>query len=132
VERNQPLRGIHVDYEPAGDPVYMRWLEYDLDEAPPKLVGGGDDREIPTKQKDPIHFPHRVVWDGSQPEVFVIVATTQNCDCKWVGKLYWEVNGKQRVTIIDNHGKPFRTTSDSNAPTYYSSGGEKLYPADAP
>jgi hypothetical protein len=137
LQRRPPLEGTHIIYGEIGDTVYARWVEVALDESPPAITGSVDYREgypgqphpdLPKGQKvnrDPIVFPYRV--SATEPEVFYIRATAQSCDCSWVAELFWTAGGEQGSTIIDDSGKPFRTTSCANAPAYASLDGEPLY-----
>jgi hypothetical protein len=58
-------------------------------------------------------FPLRI--SRTDPEIFTVVARTQNCHC------YWQIEldvllpgGEAQTVIVDNNGKPFELTSASN------------------
>jgi hypothetical protein len=136
LERRPPLEGTHVIYGEIGDAVYARWVEVTLDESPPVITDSVDYREgyagqprsdLPQGQKvdrDPVVFPYRV--SATEPEVFYIRAIARKCDCSWVAELFWTAGGEQGSTIIDDDGRPFRTTSCASAPAYASLDGEPL------
>jgi hypothetical protein len=51
----------------------------------------------------------------SDPEVFVLFANTQRCDCRWTARLRWRSGGKEGTTTIREGGQPFRTASGDAA-----------------
>ena len=63
-----------------------------------------------------MEFPYEV--SATEPEVFLIAAHTERYDCTWVAELFWTTGDEKGSTIIDSDGKPFRTTSIGEAPTY--------------
>ncbi len=114
-DRRPPLPGIYVRL-PGGGPISRRYFDVNLDASPPTIESADevDDR--------PAEFPYKV--SATEPEVFLINAHTETCDCTWVAELFWTAGDKKGSTIIDNNGKPFRTTSIKDAPIYYFGGGE--------
>ena len=51
----------------------------------------------------------------SDPEVFVLFANTQRCDCQWTARLRWRSGGKEGTTTIREGRQPFRTASGAAA-----------------
>ncbi|WP_330270139.1 hypothetical protein OG205_22830 [Lentzea sp. NBC_00516] len=47
--------------------------------------------------------------------MFTVVAGTELCDCTWVIELDWSAGGRSGVQMVGYDGKPFCTTSTSNA-----------------
>jgi hypothetical protein len=56
-----------------------------------------------------VEFPYRV--SAADPEVLLVTATTQTYDCDWYLELDWSSQGRTGTVRIDDHGRPFRTTS---------------------
>ena len=110
VDRRPPLRGLHVRTPTAG-PLNARYFNVNLDASPPTL------ESIDEFEDHPVKFPYRV--SATEPEVFYISARTEKCDCTWIAELFWTAGDKKGSTIIKNNGKPFRTTSVENLPTYH-------------
>jgi hypothetical protein len=116
LERKPPISGTLVQ-RPCGDQWAYRWLDVDLDKEPPKplptLVPEGYLPDSPSFERKPISFPYRVA--ESDAEIFLVNAKTATCDCRWVVDVYWSSAGESGVLTVDDHGAPFRTSSDSNA-----------------
>jgi len=74
----------------------------------------GTDREqtIPA-----VHFPYRV--SAEDPEVLLVDATTQAYDARWYLELDWSSQGRTGTIRIDDHGRPFHTTSIKGMPHYW-------------
>ncbi|EDY55436.1 MULTISPECIES: helix-turn-helix transcriptional regulator [Streptomyces] len=56
-----------------------------------------------------VQFPYRV--SATDPEVLLVTATTETYDCNWYLELDWSSQGRTGTVRIDDHGRPFRTTS---------------------
>jgi hypothetical protein len=118
VERNKPMTGTLL-HMPCGDQWAFRWMDVDLDAEPPKSVPtnaldpGAKIGGVADFESKPIRFPYRVA--ESDAETFMFNAKTVNCDCRWVVDVHWSSAGESGVLTVDDHGKPFRTTSDMNA-----------------
>jgi hypothetical protein len=101
----------------CGDIGAYRWLETDLDQSPPGRVAKYDSNkaegDLADHELTPIKFPYEISL--SDAESFVITASTKKCTCEWEIDVAWSSQGKTGVTTIDDHGKPFRTTSTANA-----------------
>jgi hypothetical protein len=120
-DRGPPLGGTYVVLG-GGDITPVRWLMVDLDASPPEITESVDGRPIladlyPKKYEeqpeDPVTFPYKV--SATEPEVFYLVAETKRCYCEWTAELLWTTGESEGSTIIDDDGKPFRTTSTRNA-----------------
>ena len=118
VQRRGPLHGTAIDRE-CGDQGVVRWLAVNLDRDPVALVDQDEFDammpDTPQWERKPILFPYRVSL--TDPETFVVKASTDGCDCDWVVDVYWSAQGQTGVLPIDDGGRPFRTTSTANAKT---------------
>jgi hypothetical protein len=80
-------------------------VNLDIDRPVAHAVAGND-----TGQTVPaVQFPYRV--SATDPEVLLVNATTQTYDCNWYLELDWSSQGRTGTVRIDDHGRPFRTTS---------------------
>ncbi|WP_433919750.1 helix-turn-helix domain-containing protein [Streptomyces canus] len=80
-------------------------VDLDIDRPVAHAVAGND-----TGQTVPaVQFPYRV--SATDPEVLLVTATTQTYDCDWYLELDWSSQGRTGTVRIDDHGRPFRTTS---------------------
>lgn len=122
LERRPPLKGTFLSTQ-CGAPVNSHNMAVDLDSERPASFPDDLDQEAAAELKaeglrvDPIKFPYSV--SSAQPEVFTVVARTGECDCTWVIEFEWSTDGRSGVQTVGNNGKPFRTTSRSNAVTCY-------------
>ncbi|MFJ9559853.1 helix-turn-helix domain-containing protein [Streptomyces fuscichromogenes] len=64
-----------------------------------------------------VRFPYRV--SAEDPEVLQLTATTETYDCKWYLELDWSSQGRTGTVRIDDHGRPFRTSSIKSLPQYW-------------
>ncbi|MER6788445.1 helix-turn-helix domain-containing protein [Streptomyces sp. NPDC000658] len=64
-----------------------------------------------------INFPYRV--SAEDPEVLLVDATTQIYDARWYLELDWSSQGRTGTIRIDDHGRPFHTTSIKGMPHYW-------------
>jgi hypothetical protein len=116
-DRRPPLQGICVSYSrlethPSTYSIPVRTYEVSLDAEPPKAL-----QTVKHTGSDPLTYRYAV--SVTESEVFRIVARVRGYDCTWVGELAWMSGDRKGSIIIDDNGKPFRTTSTQNAPTYY-------------
>lgn len=80
-------------------------VNLDIDRPIAHAVAGND-----TGQTVPaVEFPYRV--SATDPEVLLVSATTQTYDCNWYLELDWSSQGRTGTVRIDDHGRPFRTSS---------------------
>jgi len=90
---------VNLDHDP---PTYQSIIDSDL--------AGANGSAWETR---PLTFPYSV--SITDAETFYIVANTFRCDCQWRIKLAWASQGATGTMVIDDHGKPFRTSGDHNA-----------------
>lgn len=95
LDRQPPMQGTFVE-EPGGDFLDVLYLDVELDDASPEVVPEG------------WSFPLRV--SSHEPEVLMLSALTDTCDCSWVGDLLYVHEGEQLRLRVDDNGRPFRTT----------------------
>lgn len=111
----------------CGEMFAVRFLDVDLDQVPPVIVGGGGWRDegsdVPVPVK-PVEFPY--VISKTDPEAFDLVASTAECNCTWRAKLKWISDGKTGEITIDDDGKPFRTHTEKDYASFVSYAGEPL------
>jgi hypothetical protein len=114
--RARPPKGVHV-VPFGGGPLGVRYFDVDLDARPAKVTS------VPAEftNQAAIDFPYRV--SQTEPEVLNIAAYTTDCDCSWRAVLHWIYQHKSGVTVIDDHGRPFRTVSGSRSTQYLVSHG---------
>ncbi|MFI9248319.1 helix-turn-helix domain-containing protein [Streptomyces sp. NPDC053086] len=86
-------------------------LDIDRPIARPK-DGADSEHTIPA-----VHFPYRV--SAEDPEVLLVDATTQSYDARWYLELDWSSQGRTGTIRIDDHGRPFHTTSLKGVPRYW-------------
>ncbi|MEU2869567.1 helix-turn-helix transcriptional regulator [Streptomyces olivoreticuli] len=87
----------------------------DLDDASPRpRPVPGKEGERPTSTTD---FPYKV--SATDPQVLDIDASTLGHDVRWYLELAWSSGGRQQITTIDDHGRPFRTTALNNDHRYW-------------
>ena len=104
-----PLKGRLVTYTGLGSGIGAKYFSIDLDSDTPtaEYVNA---KGVP-KRRQP--FPLRVT--DSDQEVFDVTATISRRDCRWRLLLDWTAGDRRGTTVIDDHGKPFRTTSGDTA-----------------
>ncbi|MFJ8361852.1 helix-turn-helix domain-containing protein [Streptomyces sp. NPDC093984] len=80
-----------------------------------------------------VQFPYRV--SAEDPEVLLVTATTETYDCNWYLELDWSSEGRTGTVRIDDHGRPFRTSSIKGLPRYWygtnGAGVRQWVPADS-
>ncbi|MFF1724508.1 helix-turn-helix domain-containing protein [Streptomyces sviceus] len=106
--RSSPAPG--TDYEMdqgCGGGITPRGFDVNLDIDRPiahAVAGNETGQTVPAVQ-----FPYRV--SATDPEVLLVTATTETYDCNWYLELDWSSQGRTGTVRIDDHGRPFRTTS---------------------
>ncbi|AXL89251.1 transcriptional regulator [Streptomyces sp. CB09001] len=74
-------------------------------------------------------FPYSVT--ESDTEVFHATAHTSGQDVSWYLELEWSSGGRQGMTRVDDHGKPFRTSASRDDSSYaYPLGGDHWEPVE--
>ncbi|MCL7425327.1 helix-turn-helix transcriptional regulator [Streptomyces sp. YS415] len=118
VNRTTPAarRGIaYSTYEGCGAVLVPRYFSVNLDARRPlarSMPGNEPDRPTPA-----IDFPYQVSL--REPEVLLLSARTESCTCDWYLDLEWSSQGRTGMVRIDDHGRPFRTTSIKGLPHYW-------------
>ncbi|MEV8033308.1 helix-turn-helix domain-containing protein [Streptomyces sp. NPDC086182] len=118
VDRATPAAGRGIAYsmyEGCGAVLTPRYFSVNLDERRPlarSMPGDDSDRPIPA-----LDFPYRVSLQ--EPEVLQVSARTESCTCDWYLDLEWSSQGRTGTVRIDDHGRPFRTTSIKGLPLYW-------------
>ncbi|WP_399887114.1 helix-turn-helix domain-containing protein [Streptomyces sp. BBFR51] len=90
----------------CGGQVHTTAFDVSLDLATPTATPIGGQRD----------FPYSV--SESDPEVFHVNAHTSGHDVSWELELEWSSGGRHGTTLIDDNGKPFRTSA-SRDESYY-------------
>ncbi|MFF0161461.1 helix-turn-helix domain-containing protein [Streptomyces sp. NPDC005263] len=86
------------------------------------LPGADSEHTIPA-----VHFPYRV--SAEDPEVLLVNAQTDTCDCQWYLELDWSSQGRSGTIRVDDHGRPFRTSGIKGLPRYmYDTSGRRWTP----
>ncbi|MFD3457604.1 helix-turn-helix domain-containing protein [Streptomyces sp. NPDC058691] len=116
VSRGNPAAGNAYDMsQGCGGEVMPRRFTVNLDVdrpiARPK-DGSESQHTIPAA-----HLPLRV--SAEDPEVLLVDATTQTYDTRWYLELDWSSQGRTGTIRIDDHGRPFHTTSIKGRPHYW-------------
>jgi hypothetical protein len=114
IERAPPPKGVHV-VPFGGGGLSPRYFSVDLDESPPTVESVSAAEELESAPPA-VNFPYRV--SATDPEVFLVFASTRKCDCSWRASLEWVYQGKKGTTVIDDAGQPFRTVSPSKSVDY--------------
>ncbi|MFD9460229.1 helix-turn-helix domain-containing protein [Streptomyces sp. NPDC060027] len=118
VNRVTPATGQSIAYsmyEGCGAVLIPRYFSVNLDVSRPlarSMPGNDPDRPAPA-----INFPYRVSLQ--EPEVLMLSARTESCTCDWYLDLDWSSQGRSGTVRIDDHGRPFRTTSIKGLPHYW-------------
>ncbi|MFF9089005.1 helix-turn-helix domain-containing protein [Streptomyces sp. NPDC014991] len=85
-------------------------------------------RPAPVPEAGQRDFPFKV--SRSDPEVFYIRADASAYDVSWYLELAWSSGNRHGTLLIDDAGRPFRTSGDNGRPAYaFPLGGEKWQPA---
>ncbi|MFF7262536.1 helix-turn-helix domain-containing protein [Streptomyces sp. NPDC008159] len=115
VGRSAPAEGnVYAMDQGCGGGISPRYFDVDLDKGRPlaRPVDGSDmGTPIPA-----VRMPYKV--SAEDPEVLLVSAETQTCDCRWYLELEWSSEGRTGTVRIDDHGRPFRTTGIKGLPHY--------------
>ncbi|MFC0599268.1 helix-turn-helix domain-containing protein [Streptomyces palmae] len=129
VERRAPLAWSSFAMDNGcGGALTPRTFAVDLDAARPlaRPTDGFDgERTLPA-----VRLPYRV--SATDPEVLLVNARTQGCDCSWYLELDWAAGGRSGTVRIDDGGKPFRTSGTTGRPQYGYAFAEQVWRRDAP
>ncbi|MFC8359818.1 helix-turn-helix domain-containing protein [Streptomyces griseorubiginosus] len=114
--RGAPVEGTSYAMEQGcGGALTPREFSVDLDKDRPiarSRPGNDGGNVIPA-----VRMPYRV--SSTDPEILLVTAETVTCDCTWYLELDWSSQGRTGTVRIDDHGKPFRTTSIKGLPRYW-------------
>lgn len=107
VGRAAPAHGTaYAMDQGCGGEVSPRYFGVDLDARRPSarpFAGSTLGTPVPA-----VHLPYRV--SAQDPEVLLVTARTQTCDCRWYLELDWSSQGRTGTLRVDDHGRPFRTS----------------------
>ncbi|WOT33309.1 helix-turn-helix domain-containing protein [Streptomyces coeruleorubidus] len=107
VGRSAPAPGnAYAMNQGCGGSITPRSFDVNLDKDRPiaRAVAGSDTgTPIPA-----VRMPYRV--SARDPEVLLVNARTQECDCRWYLELDWSSQGRTGTVRIDDAGRPFRTS----------------------
>ncbi|WP_432118073.1 helix-turn-helix domain-containing protein [Streptomyces sp. bgisy032] len=113
--RQEPARGnAYAMDQGCGGALTPRYFDVDLDKDRPlaRPVAGSDaGTPIPA-----VSLPYRV--SARDPEVLLVTARTQGCDCRWYLELDWSSQGRRGTVRVDDGGSPFRTSALKGLPRY--------------
>ncbi|MER7954053.1 helix-turn-helix domain-containing protein [Streptomyces sp. NPDC096030] len=108
VERGEPLdRTAYSMGEGCGGGVTPQTFDIDLDAAHPAarpIAGQDGDRTVPAKD-----FPFKV--STSDPQVFNLDVHTEGHVVTWYLELEWSDGERHGKVVVDDGGKPFRTSA---------------------
>ncbi|WSN37319.1 helix-turn-helix transcriptional regulator [Streptomyces sp. NBC_01334] len=118
VSRTVPADRRGIAYSTAdgcGATLQPRYFSVNLDahRPLPRAVPAGR----PDSPSFAVDFPYRVSLQ--EPEVLLVSAGTESCTCDWYLDLDWSSQGRRGTLRIDDHGRPFRTTSIEGLPHYW-------------
>lgn len=115
VTRAAPVQGNAYSMDQGcGGALTPRYFSVDLDADRPvahSRPGGDEEGPIPA-----VKMPYRV--SAEDPEVLLVTAATEGCDCGWYLELDWSSQGRTGTVRIDDHGRPFRTSAIKGLPRY--------------
>ncbi|WP_327117457.1 helix-turn-helix domain-containing protein [Streptomyces sp. NBC_01341] len=98
----------------CGSGITPQSFDVDLDDARPRtepVAGTQGDEVVPAKD-----FPYRV--SSTDVEVFHLDAHVEGHDVSWYLELSWSSGGRTGTLRVDDHGRPFRTSSITARPEY--------------
>ncbi|WP_405554301.1 helix-turn-helix domain-containing protein [Streptomyces canus] len=116
VSRGTPAKGnSYAMDQGCGGALTPRYFSVDLDKDRPiahSQSGNDGENVIPA-----VSMPYRV--SSEDPEVLLVTAETEGCDCGWYLELDWSSQGRTGTARIDDNGRPFRTTAIKGLPRYW-------------
>ncbi|MFI1504143.1 hypothetical protein [Streptomyces sp. NPDC020597] len=116
VGRAAPAPGtVYAMDQGCGGSLSKRFFAVDLDKDRPvahSVAGNDAGTPIPA-----VSLPYRV--SDKDPEVLLVTARTENCDCNWYLELDWSSQGRTGTVRVDDHGRPFRTSGIKGLPRYW-------------
>ncbi|MFI6435339.1 helix-turn-helix domain-containing protein [Streptomyces sp. NPDC050759] len=116
VSRGAPAKGnAYAMDQGCGGALTPRSFSVDLDKDRPiahSQSGNDGENVIPA-----VRMPYRV--SSEDPEVLLVTAETEGCDCSWYLELDWSSQGRTGTVRVDDNGRPFRTTAIKGLPRYW-------------
>ncbi|MFG2725370.1 helix-turn-helix domain-containing protein [Streptomyces canus] len=116
VSRGTPAKGnSYAMDQGCGGALTPRYFSVDLDKDRPiahSQSGNDGENVIPA-----VRMPYRV--SSEDPEVLLVTAETEGCDCSWYLELDWSSQGRTGTARIDDEGRPFRTSAIKGLPRYW-------------
>ncbi|MFG2943879.1 helix-turn-helix domain-containing protein [Streptomyces adustus] len=112
VSRVTPASGRGSVYslsDGCGASIVPRFFSVDLDAHRPLARSMPGDNNGVGRPIPAIDFPYRVSLQ--EPEVLVVSSRNESCTCDWYLDLDWSSQGRTGTVRIDDHGRPFRSTS---------------------
>ncbi|MFF5339402.1 helix-turn-helix domain-containing protein [Streptomyces althioticus] len=113
--RSAPASGnAYAMDQGCGGALTPRYFDVDLDkDRPIARAVAGNDAGTPVPA---VRMPYRV--SATDPEVLLVTARTEGCDCRWWLELDWSSQGRTGTVRIDDRGRPFRTSAVAGLPHY--------------
>lgn len=105
VHRAKPMSGIYLPVGCQGE-LPPRQYVLNLDSPTPRVV----------PQPGSVGFPY--VVSNDDPEQFVVTPDTSDGDVQWRMFLTWSSGSRHGQIVLDDSGKPFRTTAIASARKY--------------
>ncbi|MET9459078.1 helix-turn-helix transcriptional regulator [Streptomyces canus] len=116
VSRRTPAKGnSYAMDQGCGGALTPRYFSVDLDKDRPiahSQSGNDGENVIPA-----VRMPYRV--SSEDPEVLLVTAETEGCDCSWYLELDWSSQGRTGTARVDDDGRPFRTSAIKGLPRYW-------------
>jgi hypothetical protein len=116
VSRGTPAKGnAYAMDQGCGGALTPRYFSVDLDKDRPiahSQSGNDGENVIPA-----VRMPYRV--SSEDPEVLLVTAETEGCDCGWYLELDWSSQGRTGTVRVDDSGRPFRTSAIKGLPRYW-------------
>ncbi|MFF0079292.1 helix-turn-helix domain-containing protein [Streptomyces canus] len=116
VSRGTPAKGnSYAMDQGCGGALTPRYFSVDLDKDRPiahSQSGNDGENVIPA-----VRMPYRV--SSEDPEVLLVTAETEGCDCSWYLELDWSSQGRTGTARVDDDGRPFRTSAIKGLPRYW-------------
>ena len=107
--RARALTGTHAWCPTGGAAASPNLAAVDLDKKPPTIRYAQRGDDFPGRSR--LHL----TLNGTETETVELTARTRRCDCEWRARVFMVVNGKKHEQVIDNDGRPFRTTASSRS-----------------
>jgi hypothetical protein len=114
-------KGVVVDHQ-CGGPSEGRYIMYNLDTQPPKVIGSSGTKKSIGLKVTPLTFPYTVT--DKDTATILLIGNTYECDCLWYAELSWQAGAAHGVQKIDLNGKPFHTEGTNGLRSAFFSSGK--------